>query len=311
MRFITDEEVQNLLTLEEAVAALREAFMAFGEGKASNLSRERTHCGGTSLSAMGAVLSSGVLGAKVYPTIRGKFNFCVTLFSSESGELLAVIQGNALTALRTSAASILAAQHLANPDSSSMVLFGSGQQAAAHAHAFASSFDLRRIAIVDSHGRPEALASSLAGRYGIEAAATDNVRDALQKADIVVTATRSTIPLFDGADVRPGTFVAAIGSSKPDARELDDTVLSRCASIVVEDRTQALREAGELVLASSTAFDRDQVVDLGSLVCPGLAKYQRSAGDITLYKSVGIGLEDIALARAVWLKVTNRLLDTA
>ena len=102
MRFITDEEVSSLLTVGEALSAIRAAFLAYGEGAASNLARVRSTAGGRSISAMGAiVLPAGVMGAKVYPTIEGRFNFCIPLFSSDSGELLAMVQGNALTALRT------------------------------------------------------------------------------------------------------------------------------------------------------------------------------------------------------------------
>ncbi len=281
MRFIEDDEVANLLSLPEATEALQEAFSAYGEGQASNLTRERTYCRGSSLSTMGAVLPyGGVMGAKVYPTIQGRFNFCITLFSSESGNLLAVIQGNALTALRTSATTLLAARHLANKNSTTMTLFGSGQQAAAHARALLSNFGLRKVHIIDPHGEPNRLALSLSEQYGVEAIATNLVSEALSEADIIVTATRSSTPLFDGSAIKPGTFVAAIDSSKPDTREIDDALLSRCACIVVEDRTQALMETGDFVLAAADAFSEDQIVDLGFLVCAQSAAYERRPQDI-------------------------------
>jgi ornithine cyclodeaminase len=105
--------------------------------------------------------------------------------------------------------------------------------------------------------------------------------------------------LFDGALVRPGAFVAAVGSSKPQARELDDTLLARADLVVVEWLPAAQAEAGEFVRAAPGTIDPARVAELGKLLVKGKA-YERRAGDIVVYKSVGIGLEDVALAHLVF-----------
>ena len=131
------------------------------------------------------------------------------------------------------------------------------------------------------------------------------VKEALASADVVVTATRSKEPVFEGRLVRPGTFVAAIGSSKPDTREVDDDLLRRCARIGVEVKAQTLQETGDFLLANPSSWKEGAVVELKDLVA-GRASYVRRAEDITLYKSVGVGIEDIAVAHAAWRKLTGR-----
>lgn len=306
MRFITDEEVKSLLTVGETLSAIRTAFLAYGEGSASNLTRVRSTAGGRSISTMGGiVLPSGVMGAKVYPTIDGRFNFCVPLFSSDSGELIAVVQGNALTALRTAATTLLASQYLASREIRTMTLFGSGVQAMAHASAFIEHHKVHKVYVVDPHGDPARLAQALAVKHEVQAFATTLIKEALASSEVVVTATRSKTPVFEGHFVRSGTFVAAIGSSKPDAREVDDDLLRRCARIGVEVKDQTLQETGDFLLADPSSWKEGAVVELKDLVA-GRASYMRRSEDINLYKSVGVGIEDVAVAHAAWCKLASR-----
>ena len=117
----------------------------------------------------------------------------------------------------------------------------------------------------------------------------------MAQAVIVVTASRSTTPLFSGHSLKPGAFVAAIGSSLPHTRELDDVALSRAARLVVEWRPQSMREAGDIVLADPAALPADKIVELADVVT-GSVKPRSNDTDILIYKSVGVGLEDVALA---------------
>ena len=125
---------------------------------------------------------------------------------------------------------------------------------------------------------------------------------AVDNADIVVTASRSSTPLFDGAVLPPGCFVAAIGSSLPGTRELDDTALRRAARIVVDWAPQTLREAGDLMQAAPGCVPAEKLADLADVVC-GLQPGRRSADEITIYKAVGVGLQDIALAGLAYERV--------
>lgn len=302
MRLITDAEVAQLVTMREAIFAMAAAFEQYGNGAGSIAPRVRAaaeHGGGvTTISMLGAALpAAGVLGAKVYSTVGGKFNFVILLFSARTGEPLAAIEANELTRLRTAAASSVALQRLARRDAAVLAIFGTGVQARAHAEAFLLSHPFREV-LITAGSDAAGLAHFIATEFGVPARATD-AGSAVRAADVIVTCTRSTAPLFDGDWVKPGAFVAAIGASKPTARELDDTLLARADLIVVEWLPAAQAEAGEFVQAAPGTIDPQRVVELGKLLVHGTS-YVRRPQDIVVYKSVGVGLEDVALARLVW-----------
>jgi ornithine cyclodeaminase len=302
MRLITDADVAEVITMRDAVAAMAAAFEQFGNGAGSVAPRVRATAerGGQAcaIAAMGAVLpAAGVAGAKVYSTIKGQFNFVIVLFSSVTGEPLATIEANEITKYRTAAASAAAMQRLAAHDAATLAIFGTGVQARAHAEAFLLSRAFSRVLVAGRAAAPE-FANWVQTEFGVPATAVD-AATAASAADVICTATRASEPLFDGTLVKPGAFVAAVGSSKPAARELDDALLARADLIVVEWLPAAQAEAGEFVRAAPGTIDPARVTELGKLLVKGKA-YERRAGDIVVYKSVGIGLEDVALAHLVF-----------
>src|SRR5262249_8380418 len=147
----------------------------------------------------------------------------------------------------TAASSVIAARHLARPDARRLAVFGAGVQGRAHALQFSQAFALQEIRVVDPFAAPDT-AAQMEAACGVRVRMTDAAA-AVDNADIVVTASRSTVPLFDGALLAPGTFVAAIGSSLPTTRELDDTALRRAARIALDWAPQTMREAGDLMQA--------------------------------------------------------------
>jgi len=309
MRLITDEEVAGVVTMREAIAAMAAAFEQFGNGTGAIAPRVRATAAHDSqpvtLSTLGASLpASGVVGAKVYATVGGRFNFVVVLFSSLTGAPLAAIEANELTRLRTAAASAVAMQRLARRDSRTLAIFGTGVQARAHTEAFLLSHAFERALVSGRAGAPD-FANWIATEFGVPAQAVEAAH-AAREADVIATCTRAVEPLFDGALVRPGAFIAATGASKPAAREIDDTLLARAELIVVEWLAAAQAEAGEFVRAGigiiDEAMKQGRVVELGKLLVHG-TRYERRASDIVLYKSVGIGLEDVALANLVWRRM--------
>lgn len=306
MRVIHDAEVAEIVTMREAVAAMAAAFEQFGNGSGSIAPRVRAaaeHGGkATAIATMGAALpASGVVGAKVYSTVGGHFNFVVVLFSSITGEALALVEANEITRFRTAAATAVAVQRLAARDARSLAIFGTGVQARAHAEALLLMHPFERVWVAGRASAPD-FANWVETEFGVAASAVD-ASTAAREADVIVTATRSTEPLFDGMLVRPGALVAAVGSSKPTARELDDALLARAELIVVEWLPAAQSEAGEFVRAAPGTIDPNRVTELGKLLVKGAA-YDRRSGDIVIYKSVGIGLEDVALAHMVWERLT-------
>ncbi|HDR9586407.1 TPA: ornithine cyclodeaminase family protein [Burkholderia stabilis] len=301
MIHLTDSEIDTLVDFDSAIPALERGFRQLSGGSAAVQARVRTQAEGVKLSTMGAVLpGEAVVGAKVYTTLEGQFNFVIVLFSAHDGSLLATLDANALTRIRTAATTVLAVRALAKPGARTAAIFGSGIQGAAHARALAAHTSLTSFRIAGL-GDIEALAAELNathGARGIEAIACDAER-AVDGADVIVTATRATGALFDGALVAPGALVTAIGASLPTTRELDDTLIERASRIVVELREQAREEAGDLLLARPGIVRWDDIVELGD-VLDGKAAGREHADDIVLYKAVGIGLQDIALAGLAW-----------
>lgn len=307
MRLITEADVAAQLNPDNARAALHAAFAQHGRGQAQVLGRHRvtTSLDGASLaiSAMGAILAAdataegelpAVLGTKVYSARNGRYHFLVSLFDAATGAPLATLEANEFTRLRTAAATAVAAELLAPAEARTLALFGAGIQARAHAEALVRVRRFERLLVCARSGA-EAFAAELAQVLGLPVQAVDAATAAAQ-ADVIVTATRSATPLFDGARVQPGAFVAAVGSSTKTARELDDTLLARAAQVVVEWKTAAEQEAGDIVQAAPGVIAPERLVELGELI---VRPRPRGPQDIVAYKSVGIGLEDVALARLV------------
>ncbi|HET9653356.1 MAG TPA: ornithine cyclodeaminase family protein [Usitatibacter sp.] len=278
MKHFTDADVDRVLAGAPIEDSLRRAFVALAEGRAAQQPRLRTDAGGVKLSTLGGVIPElGVAGAKVYTTLAGRFSFLIALFSTQTGEPLATFEANAITKWRTAAVSRLAASVAARPEPRAIAVFGTGVQGRSHAEAFSRAYPRAELRIVERRQ------------------SGGDIARALQGADIIVTATRSATPLFDGNLVERAAFVAAVGSSRPDTRELDDTLLSRAARVIVEWREQTLQEAGDLLLAPAELRSRLRIVDLGDVLA-GKAPARESGDDIVIFKSVGVGIEDVAVA---------------
>jgi ornithine cyclodeaminase/alanine dehydrogenase-like protein (mu-crystallin family) len=298
MKLITNEEVAQLITTGDAIAAMREAFAAARGG--AQQARVRTSSGGVMLSTMGAVLpDAGIAGTKVYTTVNGRFRFVIVLFSTADGMPLATIEADTMTGLRTAAATAVAADHLARDDAATLAVIGTGVQARSHIPALLQVRRFKEILIAGRHGQ-QAFADDIGKLTGVPARAV-SIDDAARMGDVLVTVTRSATPLFDGNLLKPGAFVAAVGASKPNVRELDDTAIKRAAALVVEWKPQARQEAGDLLLCQPGTFDWDNVLELGDVV-DGSAAYARKPEDIVIYKTIGVGLEDVALAGLAWKK---------
>lgn len=203
---------------------------------------------------------------------RALINGVYVLFSAETLEPVLLLDGAAVTALRTPAVSAVATKHLARPDASRLVVFGGGTQGQGHVEAMRAVRDVELVSIVTrSQGSPADVSA----------------------ADIVCTCTTSETPLFDGRLLRPGTHVNAVGAYKLHARELEDATIRR-AAVFVEDRDAALAEAGDLVQPiDSGALDPASIRDLRDLLTNG-----RPDADVTVFKSVGLASEDLAIAAA-------------
>ncbi len=304
LHHISDEMVERAADARQAQDVVEEAFRAFGRGQAAMQQRERIEAEGVKLSTLGAVVPHlGIAGAKVYTTIAGRFSFVILLFSCLDGRPLATMDAAALTRRRTAASSVLMARRMARPDAGRLGVFGLGAQGGEHVRQFAGAYLLRSVLVSDP-GVPDAVLDGLSKEVGLPVERAD--ADAIvRSSDIVVTASRSAAALFRGADVAPGTFIAAVGSSLPHTRELDDATLARAEVIAVEWRRQSLEEAGDLRLADPTLDLAARTREFAEVLAePGSLRGGAPRG-LFIYKAVGVGLQDIALAGHVYRQVAQ------
>lgn len=299
MRQITNDEVLSAVSLADAELILRYAYKGMQEGSTGSHQRLRTLVAGARLSTLGGALPGlGFLGSKTYATCNGKNGFAILLFSSDTALPVAVLQGEGVTQLKGSVTSALVADVLAKPQAESVAIFGTGIQAHAHVAALKRMRPIKRISVV-SRGRADDFLRWIETEHGVEAHQTA-ADAAVSGADIVVTATRSAAALFDGNALRPGTFISAIGTSTLTAREVDPITVQRADLIGVEWKQQAQAEAGDL----AAGVDWDKTLEIGEIL--GNDSLRHDAGtQIRLFKSVGIGLADVAIAVAAFAKITG------
>jgi ornithine cyclodeaminase len=289
VRVLDAAAVREALPWPRAIAAVEAAFA--GEDPDAVPPRSHLAVPGGELLLMPAHGGAG-LGVKLVtlapgnpaqglPFIHGAY----VLFSPDGLVPEALLDGTELTTIRTGAVSALATDRLARPDARRLVIFGAGVQARVHVEAMRAVRPIESVTIVGRDpARARALAEAVDGEVGDASAVAG--------ADIVCTCTTSAEPVFDGTALRPGTHVNAIGAYRPDLRELDDAALAG-ATVVVETRAAALAEAGDVIRAGLPA---DALVELAAVV--GDAAGRPSAEAITVFKSVGLALEDLAVARA-------------
>jgi ornithine cyclodeaminase len=304
LRFYSADKVHAALDWERLAAALAAAF---AEGAQVPLRHVHLLGASDALLLMPAWRDTGGLGVKIVTVMPGNaargaatVNALYVLLDRASGEARAVIDGEALTLRRTAAASALAARHLARADSANLLVVGTGRLAPYLARAHCA---LRpALARVHVWGRRAQAAQTLAQRLrddGLPAMAADDLEAAVRQADIVSCATTATAPIVRGAWLAPGTHLDLVGAFTRTMREADDAAVAR-ARIFVDTYAGALAEAGDLVLPLERGvIARDRIeAELAELV-RGDKPGRRSNDEITLFKSVGTALEDLAAAELV------------
>lgn len=309
LRIVTAEEIARVLDYEALIEALAHAFCGAMTAPMRHHHTIARPGRDATLLVMPAWTLSGerFIGCKIAsifpdnaalgkPSLHGSF----LLISGDTGEPLALMDAGPLTAFRTAAASALAARRLARQDASHLVMVGAGTLAPHLVRAHACVRPIRRVSLWNrSRRRAEELALHL-GEAGLDVAVTDDLASAVREADVVSCATLSTEPLIRGAWLKPGAHLDLVGGFTPMMREADDDALRR-ARVYVDTRTGALKEAGDLVdpIRRGVISEADVQGDLFDL-CHGKDKGRRSNGEITLFKSVGASIEDLAAAILVW-----------
>jgi ornithine cyclodeaminase len=312
-----ERDVYELLPIAECIAVMEGAFKTVAAGKFAQPQRLIAWLpdGHGAIGSMPAYLGDpDALAVKVitvFPENRAagleSHQGSVLLHETQTGRPLAIVHAGAVTAIRTAAVSALAARILSNPRASRLALLGSGTQARTHLEAMRAIRPIAQVRVwsrTPDHARTFAREES--ERHGIPVEVAPSARDAVSGCDIVCTLTAATAPVFEGAWFEPGMHVSAAGSSVPPFRELDAEAVKR-ARLFVDNRDCVLNEADDLrVPIAEGAITVEHILgDLGELVTakvPG----RTSPDDVTLFKSVGMAVEDVATARELYARAQTR-----
>jgi ornithine cyclodeaminase/alanine dehydrogenase-like protein (mu-crystallin family) len=309
MRLIDAAEVRANLTYEVCIPVVRQAMIALSAGETRQLLRSIMHFTdgrmfGVMPGAMGDTLAFGAKVLSVFPKNfevgRPSHQGVVLLFDPVSGELDCVAEARTITAIRTAAASAVATDALARPDARRLAILGYGEQAQAHVHTIAKVRQLERVAVWGrSPDRAQAFADQMSAEVGLDVHPVNSAQAAVEDADIVCTVTASHEPVLMGAWVAPGTHVNLVGSSFPGPAEVDSELVVR-SRFIADYREGILKQGAEFLIAKQAGLVGDDhiVGEIGQVLSGALAGRQ-SADQITVYKSIGHIVQDLASVQAL------------
>jgi len=300
--YLTESDVEKILTMPDALRVVEDALREMGRHAATNRPRQRVRVPNGVLHVMPAGLPTrGYIGFKYYASFQPRTRFWLHLLDANTGDLLAVLQADRLGQQRTGAASGVATKYLARADASVVGIIGAGWQAESQLPAVCL---VRPIRVIKCYSRDAArrhtFAQKMSAQLRIQVRAVDSAEDAARDSDIVITVTSSRDPVLLGEWLAPGTHVNAVGANRAQARETDDQVLMRSVFVCVDSLEQAQIEAGDLVAPIGRGVSSwARVRELGEVVA-GKTTGRIERDDITFFKSLGLALEDLAVAAWVY-----------
>ena len=311
--FLTEQDVDSLLTMDAAIEVLEEGFRHQAAGEASNSPRRRIRMGGGMLHFMAAAdRFTGVTGMKWYGGFgAGGARFHVQLSDSETGELLAVMEAGRLGQVRTGAASGVATKYMARPDARIVGMIGSGYQAGTQLEAICRVRPIEQVRVFSrTPERRKAFADRMEASLGVEVKAVDSAEDCVAEADVVAVITSATSPVLKGGWLADGSHVNAAGVNHWLRRELDGRAVARASVIVADDVEQARIECADLIHPVERGeLTWQRVRELWEVVS-GTVAGRNSPSEITLFESQGIALEDIAAGYHVYRLAKERGVGT-
>jgi alanine dehydrogenase len=306
---ISESDVHEIFTMPMAIEAVEEVSHKQASGEVIAHPRRRFEFPrGRFFHYMAAAdYAVNLVATKQYTYVNGRLIFVVSLYSIETGELLALIEGDFLGQRRTGAASGVATKYLARADAKVAAIIGSGGQARTQLEAIAAVRKLDSVAVYGRDTtRRETFAREMSERLKISVRARASSAEAVRGASIVCTATTSSQPVVFGADLAAGVHINAIGANHLRKRELDEAAVLKADLAVVDSIEQSRQEAGDLVLGFRSDASRwDRVVELSQIVAGKIAA-RSSDAQVTLFKSNGIAAWDLAAAARVYAEVTKR-----
>jgi ornithine cyclodeaminase len=319
---LNHREVAEMLPMPECIGLMAEALTALAGGKVHMPLRitVRPQNAKGMMALMPVYLSGeqagyGLKAICVFPDnpAMGKdaHQGSVLLFSAETGELLAMFNASAVTAIRTAAVSAVATRLLAKKNAEDLAIIGAGVQARSHLAAMAAVRPLKRVRIADQiFERAQKLADEMSAQYPFVIKAVENIEATVRDADIIVTATNSREPVLKKDWIAAGAHLNAVGACAPHAREVDSATMA-VSKLYVDRRESTLNEAGDYILASKEgAIGPDHIqAEIGEVLI-GKAPGRTSDKDITLFKALGLAVEDLAAAQYLYRQAQEKQAGT-
>lgn len=313
MRFISEQQQADLLDMAEVVEAVEEALQAYSEGQTENPLRHVLPFNEDNKYLVMPALSDklGIVGLKTVTFApnnpqQGKNTIVgsVILSDYDTGESLAVLEGAYLTKIRTGAISGVATKYLAQQNAKTLCVIGTGEQAEGLVEAVLAVRNITHIQLFNrTYDKAVIFANKLAAQYDITVEVFEDVEDAMHNAEVIVTATNATSPVFQNA-LTDGVHINAVGSFKPDMQELPSVALQQADKVVVESSDTALEETGDLInpIEEGVFKASDLYGELGNIVA-GRLEGRLKDEEITVFKSVGLAIVDIVVANYFYQKL--------
>jgi ornithine cyclodeaminase len=294
MVHLVEEAIAGLVDRRAAETAVWAAFVAWGRGEAQPSRRVRAAASGGMASAMVAVVPP-YCGGKIYATAAGRFTFVIVLFDLD-GRLLATLDGDTITRLRTPAVSSLAIRHLARRAATTAAVIGTGRQAWLHLEMLRDALpELEELRVCGRSDRAEVLAER-ARVLGLEAVAHHDATAAVDGAHVIVTVTSATTPLFPAHAVGEDALICAVGATKHDRAEIAPELVARCVTVVCDDVEGSRTECGDLIqAAAASCFEWSRAVELHDLAA-GVTTVRRAGNGPVLFETQGVPIQDLAVA---------------
>lgn len=314
---LTEEHVRSVLPMPDLIAGMESALARFSAGDVLQPLRTVLHVGPQKhwWGLMPAYVDEPpAMGAKIVTVVPGNaarglqtHQAVIVLVDPDTGSLQALMDGRYITEARTGAVSAVSARYLARPEASTLAIIGTGVQARSHLEAFSEVRRLRDVRIWSpAQASRERFVDQMQPHAGVPLHAAQTAEEAVRGADLIVLATTSATPVVDVSWIAPGSHIVSVGAPRPYEREIDPALTAH-ARLFVDTRAGALAESGDLVMGIAEGrFDRDHVAgELGELVL-GRVDGRRSDDEITIFKSVGMAVEDVIAADLVYRRALER-----
>jgi alanine dehydrogenase len=299
--YLTETDVEQLVTMDLALEAVTTAFRKLALEEAENIPRQRCQTDHVMLHVLPAAAKTlGIIGFKAYTSSKEGTRFHITLYDGKTGQLQAWLEADILGQFRTGAATGVATRKLARTDARTVGCLGTGKQARTQILAVCKVRPVEQVRVYSRQPeRRHAFAERLSRETGVEVLPVDQPEGAVRNMDIVITATTARDPVLLGTWLSPGQHINLIGSNMIAKAEADVEVFRRATLVVVDSKDQARQEAGDFVAPlNSGVLEWSDIIELAPLIV-GRYPGRQSREDITIFKSLGLGIEDIVLAARI------------